>query len=121
MSKLPEYIGPMAMGLKMGVITPGVDIVDEVFKSVEKADDDDLLNDGDIICITESVVARAQENYIEVQEVSDVISRALNLEKNDTIGVVFPITSRNRFSMILEAIAKSVPGKSYSPISLPFR
>ncbi len=109
MSKLPEYIGPMAMGLKMGVITPGVDIVDEVFKSVEKADDDDLLDDGDIICITESVVARAQENYIEVQEVSDVISKVLDLEKNDTIGVVFPITSRNRFSMILEAIARAVP------------
>jgi len=68
MKGIPNYVGPMAMGLKMGVITPGMDIVNEVFEIIKSVHRDGLLNDGDIICITESVVARAQDNYIEVNE-----------------------------------------------------
>jgi len=120
MSKIPNYVGPMAIGLKMGVITPGMDIVDEVFKVISRTHEDSLLSDGDVICITESVVARAQDNYIEVEEVSKIIKESLNLQKNGTIGVVFPITSRNRFSMILESIARAVPeGKIIVQFSFP--
>lgn len=106
--KLPDYVGPAAMGLKMGVITPETDIVQEVYESVKYVHDDDLLDDGDIICVTESVVARAQNNYIKVDEVAKILKEALSLEKKSRIGVVYPITSRNRFSMILEAIARAV-------------
>ena len=120
MKGIPNYVGPMAMGLKMGVITPGMDIVNEVFEIIKSVHRDGLLNDGDIICITESVVARAQDNYIEVNEVSDIIREALDLPKNGTVGVVFPITSRNRFSMILESIATAVPeGKVIVQFSYP--
>ncbi len=120
MTRIPNYIGPMAMGLKMGVITPGMDIIDEVFKIIRQTDGDDILEDGDVICITESIVARAQENYIEVEEVSNILREALQLPKNGTVGVVFPITSRNRFSMILESIARAVPeGKVVVQFSYP--
>lgn len=108
MSELPGYVGPAAMGLKMGVITPETDIVEEVKGAVSRVHEDDLLDDKDIVCITESVVARAQDNYIEVDEVAKIVKEALSLKKDSTIGVVFPITSRNRFSMILEAISKAV-------------
>ncbi len=120
MADIPDYIGPMAMGLEMGVIVPGIDIVDEVFESVKRCYDDDLLDDNDIVCITESVVARAQDNYVTVDEVSNEIRDELGLKKDGTIGVVFPITSRNRFSMILESIAGAVPdGKVVVQMSYP--
>ncbi len=120
MPEIPNYVGPMAMGLKMGVITPGMDIVGEVFKIIRRTHEDGLLKDDDVICITESVVARAQDNYIEVKEVSKIIKEALDLKKNGTIGVVFPITSRNRFSMILESISRAVPeGKVIVQFSFP--
>ncbi len=119
MARLPDYIGPIAMGLKMGVITPGMDIVEEVFQTLKSAHQDDLIDDGDVVCITESVVARSQENYIEVDEVSEILRSALNLDEDETLGVVFPITSRNRFSMILESIAKAVP-KGKVIVQFPF-
>jgi len=120
MTEIPNYIGPTAMGLKMGVITPGMDIVNEVFEIIKRVHEDHLLNDGDVICITESIVARAQDNYIEVDQVSEIIKEALDLQKDGTVGVVFPITSRNRFSMILESIARAVPeGKVIVQFSYP--
>ncbi len=120
MKDVPDYMGPMAMGLKMGVIVPGMDIVDEVFDSVERCYEDGLLDDGDVICITESVVARAQDNYVTVDEVSKEIRDKLGLKKNGTIGVVFPITSRNRFSMILRSISEAVSdGKVIVQMSFP--
>ena len=60
------------------------------------------LNDRDVIGITESLVARAQGNYVTVQAVTAELNRKFG---TDDIGVVFPILSRNRFSMILKAIA----------------
>jgi len=120
MTRIPNYVGPMAMGLKMGVITPGMNIVNEVFEVIRKTHKDELLQDGDVICITESVVARAQDNFIEVGKISEIIKETLELPKNGTVGVVFPITSRNRFSMILESIARAVPqGKVIVQFSYP--
>ncbi len=120
MTDIPDYIGPMAMGLKMGVILPGTDIIDGVFQSAKRCYEDGLLDDSDILCITESVVARAQNNYVTLEEVSRVIGEKLNLFKDGTIGVVFPITSRNRFSMILRSIAGAVPeGKVIVQFSFP--
>ncbi len=121
MKDVPDYIGPMAMGLKMGVIVPGMDIVDEVFDSVERCYEDGLLDDGDVLCITESVVARAQDNYVTVDEVSREIRERSGLKKNGTVGVVFPITSRNRFSMILKSISEAVSeGKVIVQMSFPY-
>ncbi|MGM0652755.1 MAG: coenzyme F420-0:L-glutamate ligase [Bacillota bacterium] len=107
--KIPEYIGPMAFGLKMGVILPGMDIVKTIYEPLEKCYQDGLLKGGDVICITESIVARAQNNYITVDDIAREIKDKLHLEEQNRLAVVFPIASRNRFSMILRGIARAVP------------
>ena len=107
--KIPDYLGSMAFGLKMGVILPGMDIVEEVLKALSCCDRDGLLGDNDVICITESVVARAQNNYITVDDIAREISSKLGLKEEDRLAVVFPIASRNRFSMILKGLARAVP------------
>lgn len=110
MIKLPEYAGPIAIGIKMGVILPGMNIEEKVFEQLARCRRDGLLHDGDIVCITESVVARAQNNYITPAHIAAEIQKKLSLSPGDKVAVVFPIASRNRFAMILEGIAAAVPG-----------
>lgn len=109
MGKLPDYFGVSAFGIKMGVIVPGSDVVELAYESLARCDEDGYLDDGDTICITESVVARAQNNYVTVNEISQQVSKKLNLKPDSKIGVVFPILSRNRFSLIMKGIAAAVP------------
>lgn len=109
MQIIPDYIGPMAFGLKMGVILPGMNIVEKVFEALLLCCRDGLLEDGDVICITESIVARAQNNYITVDDITREIAGKLKLSEEGRVAVVFPIASRNRFSMILKGIARIVP------------
>ena len=67
MVKLPDYVGALAFGIKMGVILPGMSLVEKVYSKLKECHRDGLLSDGDIVCITESVVARAQNNFISVE------------------------------------------------------
>ncbi|MFO8191413.1 MAG: coenzyme F420-0:L-glutamate ligase [Bacillota bacterium] len=110
MMNMPDYIGPMAFGLKMGVILPGMDIVEKVYERMVDCYRDGLLNNGDVVCITESVVARAQNNYITIDDIAREVKNKLKLPDAGKIAVIFPIASRNRFSMILKGIARAVPG-----------
>jgi F420-0:gamma-glutamyl ligase len=104
----------------MGVILPGCDIVDTVYDSLSQLDKDRLLDHGDVICVTESVVARAQNNFASVQDVALQVRKKLGIGPGDRIGVVFPILSRNRFSLILKAIAAAVPqGEVILQLSYP--
>jgi len=120
MGKLPDYLGVTAFGVKMGVILPGSDIVGSVNDSLAQVDRDGLLNDGDVVCVTESVVARAQNNYVSVQDVGIQVREKLGVGPTDRIGVVFPILSRNRFSLILKGIAAAVPqGEVIVQLSYP--
>jgi len=120
MFNIPQYIGPMAFGIKMGVILPGTSIVEEIFKTLQQGNQDGLLGDGDVLCITESVVARSQTNYVTVDEVSRQIKEKLSLQDTDRVSVVFPIASRNRFSLILKGIALAVPrGEVAVQLSFP--
>ncbi len=109
MSKLPNYIGPCAFGIKLGVITPGCDLIGMVYQSMEECYRDTLLEDGDVVCVTESVVARAQNNYVTTQDIADNLEEQYQVQKNGKLGVLFPITSRNRFAIILRGLAKAVP------------
>ena len=109
MGKLPDYFGVSAFGIKMGVIVPGSDVVGLAYESLARCNEDGFLDDGDTICITESVVARAQNNYVTVSEISQQVSKKLKLKADSKIGVVFPILSRNRFSLIMKGIAAAVP------------
>ncbi len=106
---IPAYIGPCAFGIKMGVITPGCDLPAMILDVVEQCDKDRLLDDGDVVCITESIVARAQDNFITTADIAQELREKHAVKPDDTIGVLFPITSRNRFALILKGFARAVP------------
>lgn len=110
MVKMPDYVGPLAFGVKMGVIVQGMDIVQTVYERLLRCHGDGLLHEGDIICITESVVARAQGNYVTTADIAAEISEKLQLAPGSRLGVVFPIASRNRFALALRGFALAVPG-----------
>lgn len=96
-------VGTTARGVRAPIVKEGDDIVDIVANSIINSSkaENYTINDRDIIGITESLVARAQGNYATIEN----ISKAINDSFEGDIGLVFPILSRNRFSMILEAIA----------------
>ena len=109
MIELPQYVGPLAFGVKMGLIVPGMDIVQTVFDQLVHCHRDGLLGSGDIVCITESVVARAQNNYITTADVAVEIRNKLHLSPEGRLGLVFPIASRNRFALVLRGLALALP------------
>ena len=120
LQKLPDYLGVVAFGIKMGVILPGSDLVDMVYDSLQQVDRDGLLDDGDVICVTESVVARSQGNFVSVKDIANQVRDKLNLNLSSRVGVLFPILSRNRFSLILKGIAAAVPqGEVIVQLSYP--
>lgn len=108
MRRFPDYLGVTAFGVKMGVILPGDDIIEEVYRVVERCFRDGLIDDGDVICVKENVVARAQNNIVSKDEIAHDLKKKLNLDENSTLGILFPIASRNRFAPILEGFAKVV-------------
>ncbi len=111
-------VGVVAFGVKTGIVTFDDDIVEVVKKTFKK--NPEMIKDNDIICITEAVVAITQHNFVSLKDITHEIRYKLNLKKDSTIGVVYPILSRNRFSMILKAIAKTVPdGKIIVQLKFP--
>ena len=106
---LPNYIGVSAFGIKMSVIISGDDIIKMVYNSLEQCAKDDLLTNGSIVCVTESIVAKAQNNYVTLNDISEDVRTKLNLDNNSSVGVLFPIASRNRFSSVLRGISRAVP------------
>ena len=96
--------GTISRGIKAPIIRRGDDIVKIVADSVLSAAKEDCftLHDRDVIAVTEAVVARADGNYCTV----DDISADVNEKLGDTLGVVFPIMSRNRFAICLRGIAR---------------
>jgi F420-0:gamma-glutamyl ligase len=105
---MAEYVGTCAFGLKMGVVLPGADLIGLIMERIEAVNNDGLLDDFDVLCVTESLVARTQKNYVTVDEIAEEVRSRMRLEKNGKLGVLFPIVSRNRFSLILEGIACAV-------------
>ncbi len=105
---LPDTVtGVVAFGVKTGIITSDDSIVEVIKRTITK--NPDIIRDNDILCVTESVVAISQRNVVTLDDVSAEIKSRLNLRRNSTVGVIHPILSRNRFSMMLKAIAKAVP------------
>lgn len=99
-------IGTMGIGIKTPFIKENDDIINIVVDSIINASENNFtINDGDIIAVTESAIARAQNNFVTIDEVSNDIKQKFN--NPETIGIVHPILSRNRFSLILKAVARS--------------
>ena len=103
--KIPEEAGVVAMGIKTGLILPDDDIGEIAISSIGH-----LVGDGDIVCITESVVARSQNRYISCEELAEEVRTELDLPRRATVAVTSPILSRNRFALILRAIARATDG-----------
>lgn len=99
--------GVISRGIQGPIIREGDDIVDIVVNSVYASEQADgyTLKDRDVIAVTESVVARAQGNYVTVDQVAQDIRNKFPTKK---LGLVFPILSRNRFSMCLKGIARAM-------------
>ena len=98
-------IGTVSRGVRAPIIRQGDNIVDIVVDSVLEASKDAgfELNDRDIVAMTEAVVARAQGNYATVDDIAADVKAKFG---GETVGVIFPIFSRNRFSICLRGIAK---------------
>ncbi|MDU1350386.1 coenzyme F420-0:L-glutamate ligase [uncultured Clostridium sp.] len=102
---MERIVGTVVRGLRAPIIHKGDNIADIVVDSVLKASELEgfSINDKDVVTVTESVVARAQGNYASI----DAIAKDVNAKfGDDTVGVIFPILSRNRFAICLRGIAK---------------
>jgi len=96
--------GVISQGIRTPIIKPGDNLKEIVIKSVEDSNGGKF-DDGDIICITESVVAISQNNFATDKDISEDIQRKYLGAKE--LVIVDPIQSRNRFINVLEAIAKT--------------
>ena len=102
---MSRMLGTVSMGLRAPIIRSGDDLVEIVTSSVLAAvkDGDITVRDRDVICMTEAIVARAQGNYASVDDIAADVRAKLG---GETVGVIFPILSRNRFAICLRGIAK---------------
>lgn len=100
-------VGTVSRGIRCPIIREGDDLVKIVTASVLEASEAEgfSLHDRDVIAITESVVARAQGNYCTVEDIAEDVRTKTG---GDSVGVIFPILSRNRFAICLKGIAKGV-------------
>ncbi|MBR3844786.1 MAG: coenzyme F420-0:L-glutamate ligase [Clostridia bacterium] len=101
---MERKIGTVSRGVRCPIIREGDDIAGIVVNSVIEAADAEgfALRDRDVVAVTESVVARAQGNYASVEAIAADVKAKLG---GETIGVIFPILSRNRFAICLRGIA----------------
>ncbi len=105
MANYERRVGTVSRGIRCPIIREGDDLAQIVSSSVLEAAEFEgfELRDRDVISITESIVARAQGNYASVDAIAEDVKNKLG---GGTIGVIFPILSRNRFAICLRGIAK---------------
>ena len=105
MEKNERRVGTVSRGIRCPIIRQGDDLAAIVANSVIEAAEIEgfPLQDRDVISVTESIVARAQGNYASVDAIAEDVKAKLG---GGTIGVIFPILSRNRFAICLRGIAK---------------
>ena len=102
---MSRMVGTVSRGLRAPIIRSGDDLVEIVTNSVLEAAADDgfAIRDRDVVAMTEAIVARSQGNYASVDNIAGDVKAKLG---GQTVGVVFPILSRNRFAICLRGIAK---------------
>lgn len=102
---MPRLIGTVAMGLRAPIVKKGDNLVDIVGDIVEEVGKDEVrLHDKDVVAVTESLLARSQGNYATIEQIARDFSNKFD---NDEVAILFPILSRNRFSILLKAFALS--------------
>ena len=102
---MERKVGTISRGVRCPIIREGDDLAAIVASSVLEAAAAEgfELRDKDVVAVTESIVARAQGNYASVDAIAQDVKQKLG---GETIGVIFPILSRNRFAICLKGIAK---------------
>ena len=105
MKSYQRKVGTVSRGIRCPIIRQGDNLAEIAVKSVIEAAQEEgfSLRDRDVICITESVVARSQGNYASVEDIAADVKAKTG---GGTVGVIFPILSRNRFAICLRGIAK---------------
>ena len=101
---MERKVGTISRGIRCPIIREGDDLVAMTVTSVLEAAESEgfELRDRDVVALTESIVARSQGNYASVQDIADDVRAKLG---GETVGVIFPILSRNRFAINLKGIA----------------
>ena len=101
---MERRVGTISRGIRCPIIREGDNLVDITVESVLAAAESEgfSLRDRDVIALTESIVARAQGNYVSVEDIAADVKAKLG---GETVGVIFPILSRNRFAINLKGIA----------------
>ena len=101
---MSRMVGTVSRGIRAPIIRNGDDIVEIVTDSILEASKDDgfQIRDRDIVAMTEAIVARAQGNYASVDDIAADVKAKFG---GETVGVIFPILSRNRFAICLRGIA----------------
>ncbi|MBR3250241.1 MAG: coenzyme F420-0:L-glutamate ligase [Erysipelotrichaceae bacterium] len=114
---MSRYTGTVSRGIRCPIIKEGDDLEKIIPDTIVEASraENFKLNDRDVVAITESVVARAQGNYCTVDDIAKDVRNKLG---GEDIGVIFPITSRNRFSVLLTGFARGAK-KIYLMFSYP--
>ena len=104
---MSRMVGTVSRGIRAPIIRNGDDIVEIVTDSILEASKDAgfEIQDRDIVAMTEAIVARAQGNYASVNDIAADVRAKFN---GETVGVIFPILSRNRFAICLRGIAMGV-------------
>ena len=102
---MSRMLGTVSMGVRAPIIREGDNLAEIVVDSVMAAVNGGEITprDRDVVAMTEAIVARAQGNYCSVDNIADDVRAKLG---GETIGVIFPILSRNRFAICLRGIAK---------------
>ena len=102
---MERRVGTVSRGIRCPIIREGDNLTDITVNSVLDACESEgfSLRDKDVIALTESIVARAQGNYATIDDIAHDVKMKLG---GETIGVIFPILSRNRFAICLRGIAK---------------
>ena len=102
---MERLVGTISRGVRAPIIRQGDDLAQIVVDSVLAASKSEgfSLHDRDVVAVTEAVVARAQGNYAHIDQIAADVRAKLG---GETVGVIFPILSRNRFSVCLKGIAR---------------
>ena len=102
---MERKVGTVSRGIRCPIIREGDDLAQIVVDSVLDAAKSEgfALRDRDVVAVTESLVARAQGNYAHIDAIAQDVKEKLG---GETVGVIFPILSRNRFAVCLRGIAK---------------
>lgn len=115
---MSRIVGTVVRGIRTPIFQQGDDVVQIVTQTIQDfwTQENITIGEKDVLAITESVIARAQSNYVSVDHIAEDIRQKFG---DSTIGVIFPILSRNRFAINLRGIARGASKKIILMLAYP--